>query len=247
MNRADALRLLTANCACQEDATFLNRLSDASLFKLARNAKAEGSNADVVGSDTTDQAGGEEDDDSDDDDMTADAESQVKGKTGGAVTGNRRKAVTVNEWLGKAPAEVREVVREGQQALHAQKLALARRLVSHVADPERRKLIGNKLMALPLDELRERVELLPPVANVNPFGPAGYSDPGAVAQSFAPPVYLGAGDPAPTGDPTANAAPADGDALPLPTVNWAQEPDPYMPPARLHKTATADARTADVL
>lgn len=132
-----------------------------------------------------------------------------------APTGNKaptpeRKPMTSEEWLAAAPPEVRERDAFAQQILNQHKLGVVQRLVANVADPEKRKLLGNRYLGKTLPELEEMLELLPsPVANRQQ-----YVDPG---QYQAPALYVGANAPY-----TANAAGDPDDVLDIPTMNYGQ-------------------------
>lgn len=196
--KEQAIKKLTANCKCEADKAALNALSEETLLALARNAKAEGSNADATGGGTV-QAGGEEDSESEDEFTD---KVKVKEK-GGAAVGNRK---TADQWFADAPPEIRAAVQNAMRIEQTERRRLVDRLVANVGNAEQKAALSAKLMRKPLDELQETLALVP-VANAQPQ----WSDLQA--------LYLGA-----AGGPVANvAAPASDDLLDLPTMNYGPE------------------------
>lgn len=159
-DRKKALEALAVNMS-EEDLVVLNALSDQSLAKLATNAKPDSSNADVSGSgdfDDADEEGGYDDAVDSDTEYQKKGEAGTKGKKspkttpGGTFEGNR----AVENWLNEsnAPDAVKAIVRNSVMADHQQKLAIARRMVANIRNREERNRVGNKLMAMSLDDLR---------------------------------------------------------------------------------------------
>jgi hypothetical protein len=209
MNREQALRTLTANCRCEEDRAALNGLSDPLLLALARNAKAEGSNADEHGEDDGEgeQAGGEEAARAGTSADDYESEDEFTDKV------HIKAPKTMNQLLRNASAADREVWANAVEINRQAKLAVVRQLVANIGDPERRKARGTKLMAKSLGELRELAEMLGPTANAAPAD--------EFAAAFGPANYLGAG-----GGPVGNGAgdSAADDLLDLPVMNFRDDP-----------------------
>ena len=211
-----------ANCQCEEDRAALNSLSDEGWTGLlaSLNAKAEGSNADVIGSGKFQQAGGEGkkeeyklsgnygEDDEEDEEEGGDEE-DMETYSSGRTTQNRGQ-VTYNQWVNMAPPEGREALAELQALSREKKLNVVRKLVANITDPTRRKAQGDRLMSKPINELREMLELV-----------------GTPAPRLAPhtrrpsPLFTGAAAPATNAGATSNAR-AGSEPLVPPSIDYAE-------------------------
>jgi hypothetical protein len=122
-------------------------------------------------------------------------------------TGNRRKAMTANQWLATAPPEIQSAVKSAMEIERAERTRLVRQLTANVADDGKRKKLWAKFMAQPVDELRDLVSLLPAQAREQPEPVANYFGATGVADA-----------PAQTEEDAR-------DYLPVPTVNYAELAD----------------------
>jgi hypothetical protein len=116
---------LIDNCKCDEVRAAIANLSDAALLEIySLNAKAEGSNADVIG-DGEDQAGG------------AGTEDEYEE--------HKKKLVmptTANAWLASAPAEFREIMPDMVANYKNRKTVLLKRITANAkTDVERAQLL----------------------------------------------------------------------------------------------------------
>lgn len=217
MTRSEILTRLVRNCGCQEDVAALNALTTETLTgiwnakggKGGKGTKAEGSNADVIGSGDFEQAGGEGEDsedsnyENDEGDLDPD---KVKVSSKEAFTGNSRKTPIQRRLT---PDEL-EVWNEAQQMRDEKKKRIAFRLTANWSgDPVKRKRLMSQLLNNKTKEqLEEMAAFLPPSVNRRDF----------VQGEAVAPVYLGAAGGGVNNHLTDNAD--SDDILPLPVTNW---------------------------
>ena len=118
---------------------------------------------------------------------------------GKSPVGNR---LSDAQWLSTAPPRIREVVQNALQAEKRERDGLIRQIVANVNPAKQQKHI-NYLSKLSLQQLRDQLELVNPVAPI-PTRNADYT----LAGGFAP---------------TTNAQDDQDDMLTIPTINWAEE------------------------
>jgi hypothetical protein len=189
--------LITANCACEGDRAYLEKLSDGALVAL--NAKS-GVKKNLDAADAEDAT-----------DMGADEEEEN-------LDGTKKKKPTANdfvppprvrprqksaaEWLAAAPPEVQSAVRNAMKLEQQQKAAIVEQIVTNgdYADDSERDADAKELMGLSLDDLQKQLRRSGRVARQEP--------------EYAP-LYYGA-----AGGPTTNAKDDSDNLLPSLTVNW---------------------------
>ena len=116
---------LVDNCSCDEARAAIANLSDAALLEIySLNAKAEGSNADAIGSGTM-QAGGEGEEDE--------------------YEEHKKKLVmptTANQWMASAPPEIRDMLPDMVANYKNRKVSLLKRITANVkSEAERAQLL----------------------------------------------------------------------------------------------------------
>jgi hypothetical protein len=184
---------------------------------LTENAKTDGSNSDDANDNGSIQAGGEEDDDNkNDEDWDDDTEADVprrKNPARATPTGNRRSTVTVNEWLGSAPPQIQDAVRNAMEIEQRERAHLVNQLVANVADAGKKKRLAANLMTKPLVELRDMVLMLPQQAPRRQVGAFPYTG------QQVEPLFIGN-----AGSPGSRQPEEDkNDFLPLPSMNYNEE------------------------
>lgn len=206
--RPQMLKSLTANCSCANERKGLQLLNNETLAKLVvANAKAQGSNADAMGSgdfDDADNAGGWDKsrvkgddetlyDNEDDADETEDDAEKEPMNTGGGSDKTRGRVGVSNrsysreQWMAMAPPEVREEHRMVANVLRQQKVNVIRRLVGHLPR-DRQDFIVNRmgLLKKSLEELQAMTMFQPPQQEQTVNAYEGLERPD--------PVYLGGND-----------------------------------------------------
>lgn len=197
---------LTANCSCNghdmpwkgQTAEQLGALSDGELAAYDRVRAASAANA----TQTNNEA------------LVKDIVAAV-GKAYGLapVTTNaagQAEAPTMayDDWMRRAPAQIRESVALAEEAVHNHKVELVQQLVANIADDAKRQERGKKMLTMTLNELKELVELLP-----RPAAPA----PAPQFQHRSAMNWAGAaGGPPQVGLPTAQ------EPVPEPVYNFAE-------------------------
>ena len=131
-----------------------------------------------------------------------------KGTKTPAANGN-----TLASWMNdpNLPPEVRETVQNGLKRDKQEKIEVIRKLIVHVKDPEARKLAINRLKGKSLDDLKERLALMPVAAA--PKAPVDNQD----EDDYSAALYPGDGAPATNSSLTADEM---DDVLALPTINF---------------------------
>jgi len=163
-SRGQALRLLTANCACEQDKLAYNRMSDDELKRLLGEiAKAPVGNAktNVMTEEKPEQGQAVDDEGKKHKEIEDEYDEQgVKIEKKDGPKGNSR--AVMNAWFNdpNVPAPVKEAARENLRAVREQKIKLVTRLITNVR-PEDRQAIGNQFMQKDLSELRLLVSLIP--------------------------------------------------------------------------------------
>lgn len=197
------LEKLTINCSCPE--------TKKQLQGLLKNAKAEGSNADVTSETGSDQAGGEEDSE-EEEDSNYKSKDFAKGKVHieeGKMSKNAQ--MTDEEWLERAPFRIRQAVTNAMQIEQREREHLVAKLVANVEDADTKADMAKEFLTYDLRKLRQMVKILPRETNNTMFAP-----PQGVI-----PNYMGAAAPA----TNARTEEEKNDILPLPTANWMDEYD----------------------
>jgi hypothetical protein len=184
---------------------------------MTENAKTAGSNADDANDSGEIQAGGEEDDDNkNDEDWDDDAEADVprrKNPPRATPTGNRRSTVTVNEWLGSAPPQIQDAVRNAMEIEQRERAHLVNQLVANVTDTGKKKRLAANLMTKPLVELRDMVLMLPQQAPRRQVGAFPYTG------QQVEPLFIGNSGSSVSRQPEEDK----NDFLPLPSMNYNEE------------------------
>jgi hypothetical protein len=184
---------------------------------MTENAKTAGSNADDANDSGEIRAGGEEDDDNkNDEDWDDDAEADVprrKNPARATPTGNRRSTVTVNEWLGSAPPQIQDAVRNAMEIEQRERAHLVNQLVANVTDTGKKKRLAANLMTKPLVELRDMVLMLPQQAPRRQVGAFPYTG------QQVEPLFIGNSGSSVSRQPEEDK----NDFLPLPSMNYNEE------------------------
>lgn len=206
-----ARNLLLRNCSCQEQKDAVMELSPKNVFKLALNAKAEGSNADVGDEDDTMQAGGEEDDKESEHD---DDEFEKKSEKGAKVKGDKKIVGNMQEWLATAPPQATEIWNNALRIHINEKKNLATRLTNNIMNPDQRKRMFKDFMSdkYTVNSLKDLIACMPTFNRQQ----SNDIDEGLL------PMFLGsnAGDAVNNSDAT--TVKAEEDSLPLPTMNYGE-------------------------
>ncbi len=105
-------------------------------------------------------------------------------------------------------AEDQAALDYGKRRMNADKLALVTKITANVADPKKREEIGRKLMTNSIEDLEERLAMLPPAQQVVNKG----APPSPLFPAYGP-LFPAAPD-----KPVANSL--QDDVLPPPTINW---------------------------
>jgi hypothetical protein len=206
-----AKKFLIANCSCDEEKAALNELSPKDIFKLALNAKAEGSNADTDGPDDTEQAGGEEEDKESEHDPDMFEE---KTKKESKVKGDKKIVGNMQEWLATAPPQATEIWNNALRIHINEKKNLATRLTNNIMNPDQRKRMFKDFMSdkYTVNSLKDLIACMPTFNRQQ----SNDIDEGLL------PMFLGsnAGDAVNNSDAT--TVKAEEDSLPLPTMNYGE-------------------------
>lgn len=231
MNRAAMITFLTANCECwkgKDDAEVLNEFTDAKLKILVDSSKRATENARVAAESTAvvnavRETSGESE-------MTVNAMPDFIKKKIGKKKGKKKddeeddeeeevvenrskpKVETEEEWLKNAPPGITATVNFARRIETKEKSKAVAALTQHVTNAEQKKALAAKLMAKPLDDLLERVAMLPSLATNQV--PAEGTDEDPIAN------YLGAGG---TGAPPAKSTLDVDDILQMPVINWSEK------------------------
>lgn len=179
--REQNIKTLTANCDCWKgkEKVLSNKdaFSDDDLAKLVKNAQEHKDSALVVNA-VREQLkidpklavnampaflkermkSAEEDEGEEEEEEEEEANSKAK------PAQNARAWKGLDDWLkdpASAPQEVKELVKNGIKVDRREKRKLVQQLLGNVRDDNKRKLLANRYMAKPLDELEELVSLIP--------------------------------------------------------------------------------------
>jgi hypothetical protein len=162
------LQTLTANlCTCSKERAALNSLSDESLLAIY-NAKAEGSNADVIGGTGSDQAGDEEESDDHDfksrrgkglDDPNKVGDAHIEAEKPPSMNALRRV-------FGAAAAGIAEDLAYARNAKQARKAAILEQLTGNARDRASAQRALAVYSRMPLEQLEMLASAMPaPVGN----------------------------------------------------------------------------------
>lgn len=193
VNRDQTITWLVANCDCWKDGKdTLNTLKDDQLAKLKAAAEKTGVAVAVAnkamsgvkigeatlvfnaerGDFVVRNADGEECDPEDaeckkreKEEATENAAPKPPPKPPKPQPQPQPKPLTEKEWLETAPPAIREAVRNAMRIEADERTKLIRHLTANVADETARKNLAARLSTKPLDELRDYVNMLPPVVN----------------------------------------------------------------------------------
>lgn len=167
--RETTLAALTANCRCEEDVSVLNGLSDETLQTLVSNASTLPIAKKGPPPVNPDDLAAEEELELKEGELAEAPVVPVVPKKKVTMVMNHHQEtspMTYNEWLAMAPAEAQETHRWASGIVEREKRVIANKLTAHVTDKARRATLVKNLMTKSMDELVERLELVPPpVAN----------------------------------------------------------------------------------
>ena len=152
-------------------------------------------------------------------------EESAEGEEEEVPVGNKKKAITANEYLAQMPDSLRPVweeMVENANERRSELMAEAQRIVKNERDPAKRAIVENKLKGkMTNGQLKELIALIRPTANAGRVAPAPAPAPA--------PHYWGSQGGSPT-VPVANESgfsPEDL-ALPRPTMDWSELASPAL-------------------
>lgn len=235
MTRGQALKTLTANVRKVSDLDALNALSTPALVAMARNAKSEGSNADVLGDgSSTDQAGGEEETSADEtqdppDKVTGSAYESDPGIDKAAKVGDKSLKAgyktqgsgsnpmqnrAVQNYLKQAPAEIQGLLTEAIHNRHQEKVRLVNQLISNIDDKATRKRHFDHLILQNKDVLLAELERRGPVIENSAREPVSIFHPSFLGAAGSPDLAV-------VGNSYGGGEQLE--RLEIPTMNWAED------------------------
>jgi len=161
--RTELIEGLIANCDCwdEEDREVLNGLGDEKLNKLTENVAKSAKNAETKkngGDDMGTVLKGMSDEELD---SEMKRRSSGKKATENKDAGEPGEPLTAEQWLNKAPDEVKNTFRYAHQIEQEQKEGIISKLVANVTDTADKRIQSERLMQRSLEDLRNDLALVP--------------------------------------------------------------------------------------